>query len=198
MQVLRPRRSDMAGLVFHAHAFGGMADRDAAVELGCAARAAASDSLSSPCRMKSHVGMALDRSRQRGHDNAGAGIAAHGIDRDGQVAGHRRLAASMRSSAGRRLALRLHDFAVVIMAAGAADMMRTLLLAAVRAVGMGGGRQGDDATGACCGATARFFVLGTAMAATPSSAPNRRRATIDLIHREPNRQALAHCHARTT
>ena len=43
-------------------------------------------------------------------------------------------------------------------------MMRTLGLAAFRALGMGGRRQGDGATGACCGATARFFVLGTAMA----------------------------------
>src|SRR5882757_3524620 len=40
------------------------------------------------------------------------------------------------------LALRLHDFAFGIMAAGTADVMRQLGLAAVRAVTMGDGRQG--------------------------------------------------------
>jgi len=40
------------------------------------------------------------------------------------------------------------------------------------------------------------FLFGTAMAATPLSAPEpRRRATIELLHRGPNRQASAQCHA---
>ena len=40
------------------------------------------------------------------------------------------------------LALRFHDFAVGIMAARTADMMRKLGLAAIGAIAMGGSRQG--------------------------------------------------------
>ena len=112
--------------------------------------------VSSPSRRKRTSGWRCADAQQRGHDNAGAGIAAHRINRDGQFAGHGHPSLRRRG----RLALRLHDFAVGIMAAGAADMMRTLGLAAFGAVGMGRRPSGRDATGACCGATARFFVLG--------------------------------------
>src|SRR6185369_13250425 len=85
---------------------------------------------------KVDVGMALNGLKQRAHDDAGAGIATHGIYGDGQGAGHGHL------SGVRPLALGLHDFAVGIMAAGTADMMRALGLAAIGAVAMGGSRQG--------------------------------------------------------
>src|SRR6202012_847786 len=83
---------------------------------------------------KIDAGMALHSARYRGYDNARAGIATHRVHRNGQFAGQRH--PSLGHKDVRSLALRLHDFAIGIMTAGAADMMRPLGLTAFWAIRM--------------------------------------------------------------
>ena len=91
MLVLRPRRSARLG-------FSSMRTRSAAWRI--VTRSASLARLASSgferglvaVQDESHRRMAKHRARQCGHDDAGAGIAAHRIDRDCQFAGQRRFA----------------------------------------------------------------------------------------------------------
>ena len=178
-----------ARLFLHAHPLGGVADRDAFGELAALveqrlqlALVAMQDEL--------HRRMAQHRTRQRGHDDAGPGVAAHRVNRDGQIAGQARLAATVRSSAADQSGFGLGDFAAVIMAAGAAHMVGTLLLAAIGALIVGGRLQGVMRP-AHVAPDGEVFLLGTAMAGHsykrdqpkwPSGSASGR-ATIQLPHR---------------
>ncbi len=125
----------MAGLVFHRHPAGGMPYGDAIGQARLPRHQRIQLRLVA-MQDEAGLGMAQAGLEKGAYDGAWAGIAAHGINRDCQGARHA-------VPFGRKvLGLCLHDFAVIIMAAGTADMVRQLGLAAIGAVAMGDRRQG--------------------------------------------------------
>ena len=92
MLVLRPRRSAWLGFSSMRTRSGAWRISTRSFELGPAREQRLQHGLVA-MEDEVHGWMAHDRPRQGGHDNAGAGIAAHGIDRNRQFAAHPRLAA---------------------------------------------------------------------------------------------------------
>ncbi len=154
MDVLRPRRSAMAGLFFHAHAFRRVADLDARGELAAPRQQRLQHRLVA-MHQEIHIGMADRRTRQSRHDNGRAGIAAHGIDRNVEGSAHLRLAAG-------RSRISLPSSPLRGRHSGRRNRRRDEGASARRSSGTRHGRsaQGDDGPGAYSAWTARFFVWG--------------------------------------
>ena len=93
-------------------------------------------------------------------DHRRRAVAAHRVEGDCGAVAHR--ARLWPSAAGQEVAAVscVIDFAPAVMAAGRAQMVRPLQLAAIRALGIGRRAAARDASGACCGAKARFSFSG--------------------------------------
>src|SRR5476649_195000 len=163
-RVLAPAQN-MAGLVLHRHPARRMAHMRTALEFGMAGDKRIQLRLVA-MQKKLDVGMTLKSLEQRAHDNGRAGITAHGIYRDGQGAGHGHLSRGGFSSSPSRLRAR-HN--------GRRNRRYDAAAWARRSWGSHHGRQPSkhDASGAYCGATARFFVSGPPWRKTPKSPPPR-------------------------
>jgi hypothetical protein len=77
----------MAGLVFHGDAAGRMQHSDAILQPGVLGQQRIQLRFIA-VQQELHIGVTLDGFEQSGYDNARAGIAAHGIDRNSQGARH--------------------------------------------------------------------------------------------------------------
>ncbi len=170
---------DLAGLVVHANRLSAVAHLDAACQLAAAREQGLELGLVA-MQQEAHAGMTDGRACQGGHDDARAGIAAHGIDGNGQVLGHQSprkplcgKPAKDAAAPGLRLRLRLHGLPAIIIAASCANVMGAPLLAAIGAFDVG--RRHKPVMGAPhVSPRRRFLSLGDRHGgATPSKMPNR-------------------------
>ncbi len=170
MLVSRPRRSTWLGLSSIATRSGAWRTRDAVFEAGMAGEQSVQHRFIAG-QDEIDLGMALHHALQSSYDNAWTGIAAHRIHRNGQFAGHATLlfeksreavSSSPSRLRGRHNARRRrrHDAAFWVHRIwGSRHVPRP---------------SGRDGTGACCGATARFFVWAPPWRETPSTAQGDR------------------------
>ena len=99
--------------------------------------------------------IAAARARGAGEHRRRAAVAPHGVNRDA-----RGLRPSASAPAPRCSGLGRDDLAAVIVAAGGAQVVRQLELAAVRAFLEARRASAHDGCGACCASRARFFFWG--------------------------------------